>query len=933
MNEEKKNERELYLLDAYALIFRAYFAFIRNPRITSKGLNTSAIFGFVTTLEELLRTYHPSHIAIVFDPPRPTFRHEIYPEYKANRDQTPEDIKVAVPYIKRLAEAYHIPVLEIPGYEADDVVGSLSRKAAAEGFVTYMVTPDKDYLQLLTDKTFLLKPRSRRNEIEKIGLEQLPEYFQVRRPEQVIDVLALWGDASDNIPGAPGIGEKTAKKLINEYGSLEGIYAHLDEIKGKLRETLEKYRDQIFLSRDLVRIRTDVPVEFNEEAFRHTALDREKLEELFRELEFRTLLERVLQQETPQEKREEAVQGNLFSATEEKPKKEKVPETGNDRNLENTGHRYHLTEQDEAIRELIERIREKGGFALDIETTGLNFLDAEIVGLSLSFHPHEGYYIPFPDDRREAVRRLGLLKELLLDPEVLKVGQNIKFDLHILANYGIKVEGPLFDTMLAHYLLYPDQRHNLNDMALNLLGYKPVPIEELIGKKGKDQLSMREVDLQLLRDYAAEDADLTWQLYELLAPRLGEMGLRDLAEKIEMPLVPVLLNMERTGIRLDSKVLQDYAGTLREELLKLEKEIHRLAGREFNISSPKQLGEVLFEELKIAEKTKKTKTKQYSTSEEVLMQLKGAHPVVELVLEYRSVKKLLTSYVETLPQLVHPRTGRIHTEFNQAIAVTGRLSSANPNLQNIPVREERGREIRKAFVAADEEHLLLSADYSQIELRLMAHFSQDEGLIEAFRQGKDIHAATAAKIYDVPIEEVTREMRSHAKTANFGIIYGISAFGLAQRLDIPRSKAKELIEGYFRSFPGVKKYMEESIRMARERGYAETIMGRRRYLRDINSGNSFVRSMAERNAINMPIQGSAADIIKLAMIRIQRAIEEKGWKTRMILQVHDELLFDLFLPEEKEVTERVVKEMEQVVTLRVPLVVDHGTGRNWLEAH
>ena len=924
-------EKELYLLDAYALIFRAYFAFIRNPRITSGGINTSAVFGFVTTLEELLKTYHPTHIAIVFDPPRPTFRHEIYPEYKANRDQTPEDIKIAVPYIKQLAEAYNIPVLEVPGYEADDVVGTLSRQAGEKGYSTYMVTPDKDYLQLLRENTYMLKPRTRRNEIEKIGLPQLPEYFQVREPQQVIDVLALWGDASDNIPGAPGIGEKTAKKLINEYGSLEGIYDNLDKIKGKLRETLEQYKDRIYLSRNLVTIRTDVPVTFDEELFRHTALDEEKIRSLFRELEFKTLLQRVLPGGAPEQKKEAApVQGNLF----DQPPPQQAASAGDDRGtITSVEHHYRLIESEEEMKKLVTELTKQKAFAFDTETTGLNFLDAEAVGISFSWKAHEGYYVFLPADRKTTGKYLELFRDVFEDEKILKVGQNIKFDMHILANYGIRVRGPVFDTMLAHYLLYPEQRHNMNDMAETLLGYRPVTIESLIGKKGKDQLSMREVDKEVIAEYGAEDADITWQLQEVLQPELEKNGVARLAEEIEMPLVHVLLEMERTGIRLDPQVLNDYAGRLREELQQLEKEIFALAGTEFNISSPKQLGEILFERLKIADKAKKTKTKQYSTSEEVLMQLKGAHPIVGKVLEFRSVRKLLTSYVETLPGLVHPRTGRIHTEFNQAIAVTGRLSSANPNLQNIPVREERGREIRKAFTAADAEHLLLSADYSQIELRLMAHLSGDEDMIQAFREGKDIHAATAAKIYNVPLDEVTREMRSHAKTANFGIIYGISAFGLAQRLDIPRSKAKELIDGYFRSFPGVKKYMEASIQKAREKGYAETIMGRRRYLRDINSGNSFIRGMAERNAINAPIQGSAADIIKLAMIRIQRLLEQGGMRTRMILQVHDELLFDLYIPEKEEVIQKAVYEMEHVVELKVPLTVDYGTGRNWLEAH
>ncbi len=924
-------EKELYLLDAYALIFRAYFAFIRNPRITSNGLNTSAVFGFVTTLEELLKRYHPSHIAIVFDPPRPTFRHEIYPEYKANRDQTPEDIRTAVPYIKQLAEAYNIPVLEVPGYEADDVVGTLARQAGEKGYHTYMVTPDKDYLQLLRENTYLLKPRTRRNEIEKIGLPELPEYFQVREPQQVIDVLALWGDASDNIPGAPGIGEKTAKKLINEYGSLEGIYDNLDKLKGKLKETLVSYKDQIFLSRDLVTIRTDVPVTFDEGLFRHTALDEEKIRNLFRELEFKTLLQRVIPGEEPEKKNNtDPVQGNLFDQPPSYPK----ASSGDDmENIDTVKHHYRLIETAEEIKTLVAELEKQKAFAFDTETTGLNFLDAEAVGISFSWKAHEGYYVFLPDDREKTTTFLGLFRKVFENERIVKVGQNIKFDMHILANYGLRVVGPVFDTMLAHYLLYPEQRHNMNDMAEKLLGYRPVAIEELIGKKGKGQLNMREVDKQVIADYGTEDADITWQLKEVLEPELEKNGVAQLAGEIEMPLVHVLLEMERTGIRLDPQVLNDFAGRLRQELQQLEKEIFTLAGVEFNISSPKQLGEILFERMKIADHAKKTKTKQYSTSEEVLMQLRGAHPIVEKVLEFRSVRKLLTSYVETLPGLVHPRTGRIHTEFNQAIAVTGRLSSANPNLQNIPVREERGREIRKAFIAADDKHLLLSADYSQIELRLMAQLSDDKDMIEAFREGQDIHAATAAKIYNVPLEEVTREMRNHAKTANFGIIYGISAFGLAQRLDISRSKAKELIDGYFRSFPGVKRYMEASIEKAREKGYAETIMGRRRYLRDINSGNSFIRGMAERNAINAPIQGSAADIIKLAMIRIQRLLEESGLKTRMILQVHDELLFDLYIPEKEEVTEKVVYEMEHVVELKVPLTVDYGTGKNWLEAH
>ena len=931
MNKIPEHEKkELYLLDAYALIFRAYFAFIRNPRISSTGLNTSAIFGFVTTLEELLKKYHPTHLAIVFDPPRPTFRHKIYPEFKANRDTAPEDIRIAVPYIKKLAEAYRIPVLEQPGYEADDVIGTLSRQAEVKGYRTFMVTPDKDYLQLLSEKVFLLKPRTKKNEIEQVGAKDLPEYFHVEHPRQVIDVLALWGDASDNIPGAPGIGEKTAKKLINHYGSLENIYDHIDELSGKLRETLIQNRDQILLSRDLVTIRTDVPVSFDEKLFENSGLDEEAIRNLFRELEFKTLLQRVI---PPKEQEGDVpgtlIQGNLFDQL----------ASDNDRasdgkeTIDSVLHNYYFLDTDEKIKELAETLSGLKEFCFDTETTGLNFLDAEIVGLSFSFKAHEGYYISLPEERNSATNRLMLLKPAFEAPNIRKVGQNMKFDMHMLENYGIHVRGALFDTMLAHYLLYPEQRHNLNDMSETLLGYRPVSIETLIGKRGKNQRSMRMVETEIIKEYAAEDADLTWQLKEVLEPELKKNGQDKLAGEIEMPLVHVLLEMERTGMRLDPEVLKQYEKTLKEELRKLEKKIYEIAGVEFNISSPKQLGEVLFEKMKIVDNAKKTKTKQYSTSEEVLTQLKGKHPIIEKVLDYRSIRKLLSSYVETLPGLIHPKTGRIHTEFNQAIAVTGRLSSANPNLQNIPVREERGREIRKAFVSSGEQYLILSADYSQIELRLMAHLSQGESMIQAFLENQDIHAATAAKIYNVPLEGVTREMRSHAKTANFGIIYGISSFGLAQRLNISRTKAKELIDGYFHSFPGVKKYMEASIRTAREKGFAETIMGRRRYLRDINSGNSFIRSMAERNAINAPIQGSAADIIKLAMIRIQKLLEKNTRKTKMILQVHDELLFDMYIPEKEDVIEQVVYEMEHVVKLKVPLTVDYGTGRNWLEAH
>ena len=928
-SEIMPENKNLILIDAYALIFRAYYAFIRNPRITSEGLNTSAIFGFTLTLDDLIRKFQPGHLAIVFDPPRPTFRHEVYPEYKANRDQTPEDIKTAVPYIKEVADAYGIPILEVPGYEADDVIGSLAVLAEKEGYKTFMATSDKDYLQLLSEARIMLKPPRGGGQYEMIGPEELPRVFHVEHPRQVIDVLALWGDASDNIPGVPGVGEKTAKKLIREFGSLENLLNNTGKLKGKLRENIENNRELVMLCKDLVTIRTDIDLGFDLDTMAYHGPDKQKLLPLFEKLEFRTLAQKLGDVVT--DKASGPEQKTLFSVDDQSG--DKTPSLHEYADITNTEHRYISVSNGKGLSELVARLSDAKAFCFDTETTSLNALAAELVGISFSVKKGEAYWIQLSSDRDEANNILEILKPVFENESILKIGLNLKYDLHVLRNYGILVKGPFFDTMLAHYILYPEQRHNMNEMSETLLNYSPVSIETLIGDKKSTQKSMRDADPEQLKEYAAEDADITWQLYTILHEKLQQENQLTLAEKIEMPLIEVLLEIERAGCRLDKNILDQYAGELRKVLEKLEQDIHKLAGEPFNVSSPKQLGVILFEKLKITDKIRRTKTKQYSTSEETLMQLSGAHPIVDKVLEYRSVRKLLSSYVEPLPTLVNPVTGRIHTEFNQAIAVTGRLSSVNPNLQNIPVREERGREIRKAFVAADDDHVLLSADYSQIELRLMAHLSGDEEMIRAFRANRDIHTATAARINNIPEEKVTREMRSQAKTANFGIIYGISAFGLAQRLNISRTLAKDLIDGYFRSFPGVKVYMDQSIEQARKKGYAETIFGRRRYLRDIHSSNSVVRGMAERNAINAPIQGSAADIIKLAMINVWREMKSAGYRSKMILQVHDELLFDVFRPELDNLRDMVVREMEQVVSLKVPLIVDYGTGNNWLEAH
>lgn len=913
----------VFLFDAYALIYRAYYAFINRPMINSKGFNTSAVYGFTTTLTEILRKENPEFAAVVFDPPSPTFRHELYSEYKANRLTTPEEIKKAVPIIKKIIEAFRIKVVEVNEYEADDVIGTLAKRAESAGYITCMVTSDKDYMQLVSENIFLFKPSRSGSDYELIGIPEVQKFFGVDDPRKVVDILALWGDATDNIPGAPGIGEKTAKELISQYHTLENLLAHIQELKVKQKESLSNNLQQVLLSQNLARINTEVPVHLTFEDLKLQSWDDKQLLEIFRDLEFRTLTNRLLKdtQSTP-------VQGTLFDVHPDQ------PESGISslESIENVKHHYTVVQDDHHLEELVSNLLSKKEFCFDTETTGLITRAAELVGIAISYEAHTAFYIPIPQGFDGAMTILDKLRPVFENPDIKKVGQNLKFDIQMLMNYHISVEGELFDTMIAHYLIQPDFRHNLDYLAEVYLNYRMVPIEDLIGKKGSQQKSMRNIEISVIKEYAGEDADISWQLYGILVSELNKKGLTSLATAIEMPLVRVLAEMEYAGFRISRESLENYSEILKSDLQSLESKIFSLAETKFNINSPRQLGEVLFEKMKIAEGAQKTKTNQYSTGEEVLMKLADKHPIVNLILDYRADQKLLNTYVDALPELIDLRTGRIHTSFDQAYVSTGRLSSRNPNLQNIPIRDERGKEIRKAFVAADENHLLLSADYSQIELRLMAHLSQDPNMIDAFSKNTDIHVSTAAKIFKVQEKDVTPGMRSSAKTANFGIIYGISSFGLSQRLNISRSDASSLIKGYFESFPLVKEYMDKAIRLAKEKGYVETIMGRRRYLPDINSANAIVRGVAERNAINAPIQGSAADVIKLAMVNIQKKLRNT-YKTKMILQVHDELIFDVALEELNQTKEMVKYEMEHVMTLRVPLIVDIGVGKNWLDAH
>ena len=918
---------KLFLLDAYALIYRAYYAFIKNPRINSKGMNTSAIMGFVNTLNEILTKEQPTHIGVAFDHGK-TFRDEAFPSYKAQREETPEDIRASVPIIKQIIKAMHIPVLQVDGFEADDVIGTLATKAGKAGITTYMLTPDKDYGQLVSDNVFMFRPRHGGG-YETMGPSEVCEKYDLSSTSQVIDLLALMGDSADNFPGCPGVGPKTAAKLIAEFGSIDNMLANSSKIKGKLREKVESAVDDIRMSKFLATIRTDVPIDLNLDELKVEEPDFTQLAEIFTELEFKSLLDKFIKK--PQQQPKVAnMQLDLFA---ENPTNDAVDaEFSSFESLKTTSHEYKLIETEEDAHKLFDFFITKQILCLDTETTSINPIDAELVGLSFSVEEGKAFYVAIPAERKKAERIVNIFKPLYESTKILKIGQNIKYDMEVLMNYGVRLATPMFDTMLAHYVLQPEQKHNMDILAETLLNYQTIHIDELIGPKGKSQKNMRDISPADICDYAAEDADITLRLYNVLKPRLKEADVEDLFYNIEMPLVPVLAEMEMNGVLLDTNALAETSKVFTDRMTQIEKNIYELAGHQFNIASPKQVGEVLFGEMKIVDKPKKTKTGQYVTSEEVLQQLRSKAPIVDHILEHRGLKKLLGTYVDALPKLINPHTGHIHTSFNQAVTATGRLSSSDPNLQNIPVRGEDGKEIRKCFIP-EPGCLFFSADYSQIELRVMAHLSGDKNMIEAFREGYDIHAATAARIYKEDINNVTRDQRTKAKRANFGIIYGITVFGLAERLEISRDEAKQLIDGYFETFPQVHDYMEKAKQLAREHGYAETFFHRRRYLPDITSHNATVRNFAERNAINAPIQGSAADIIKIAMIRIYERFRREGIKSKMILQVHDELNFSV-LPEEKEQVEKIVlEEMQNAYPLQVPLVADSGWGNNWLEAH
>jgi DNA polymerase-1 len=928
----------LYLLDAYALIYRAYYAFIRNPRVSSNGMNTSAMFGFTNTLNDIIKNYEPTHIAVAFDLPGGVFRNEIYPEYKANREETPDDIKMSIPYIRRIIEGFRIPILEMAGFEADDVVGTIAKMAEKEGFDVFMVTPDKDYGQLVTEHVKMFKPGRQGNPNEILGVKEICEKFGIERTVQVIDILGLQGDSVDNIPGVPGVGPKTAMKLIADYGSVEGVIAHSHELKGKLKERVEENKEQALLSKELATINCEVPVKFNAEEVILEEPNREALREIFAELEFRTMSERILGEKIASSGEPMTSSGgqmDLFggggSATQD-PEEEIItsmevfdPEKVN----------YSLIETKDKRNTFLKSLMKQKVVCFDTETTSVDANNCELVGMSFSWKEGEAYYIPLPENQAGAQFILMEFKSFFENEEILKIGHNLKYDITVLKWYDMEVLGPIFDTMIAHYLINPDMRHNMDELSETYLGYRPISIETLIGKKGKNQKSMRDIPVEKVAPYASEDADITFRLYTNFKERVESSDeLKKLLYEVEMPLVAVLAKIEFAGVKIDSEALVEFSKELEGIIVDLEKEIYKLAGREFNIGSPKQLGVVLFDELEIDSKPKKTKSGQYSTNEETLLKYEHNQPIVSKLLEYRQVVKLKSTYVDALPELINPKDERIHTTYMQAVAATGRLSSQNPNLQNIPIRTELGRRTREAFIPTDKDHIIFAADYSQIELRLIAHLSGDDAMVKAFNEGEDIHAATAAKVFDVDIEEVTREMRSQAKMVNFGIIYGISAFGLSQRLHVSRSEAADLIKNYFAKYPGIKEYMDESIAFARKNGYVETIMKRRRYLKDINGKNPTVRGFAERNAINAPIQGSAADMIKVAMVRINTVFEKKKFKSKMILQVHDELVFDALQSELDEIRPIVEQEMMNAFTgLSVPMKVDMDTGHNWLEAH
>ncbi len=950
--------KKLYLLDAFALIYRAYFAFSNNHRINSKGVNTSAILGFTNTLLEVLKKEKPTHIAVVFDTSEPTVRHVEFAEYKANRQEIPEDLAASIPYIIKIIEGFHIPVLFSHGYEADDVIGTLAKKAEKQGYTTYMMTPDKDYGQLVSDHIFIYKPARLGNGVEIMGPAEVCKKWDITHVDQLIDILGLMGDKVDNIPGIPGVGEKTAIQLIKDFGSIENMLENTDKLKGKLKEKVEQNKDKAIQSKRLATIICDVPIEFDEQALLMEQPDKEALKALFNELEFRRLAEQLnlnsvsekaeAKTKTKEKTKTVAVklnpdQTDLFEADvmveeaiieNELIDSEEAPANVTYKTITEVEHTYHLLDTKEKQAKLIAELMQQPAISFDTETTGLDVHNVELVGLSFAVNSGEAWYIPVPESKEEAMLLLNEFKPLYENEKIIKIGQNIKYDLSVLKYYGIELKGKLFDTMLAHFLIQPEMRHNMNVLAETYLGYSPVSIETLIGKKGKGQLSMRDVPIEQIKEYAAEDADITLQLKHKFEPMLDNTSTKQLFEEIEVPLIPVLAEMEAEGIALDKNALNELSLALEKDILAVDTEIQQLAGTPFNVSSPKQVGDILFEVLKIVEKPKKTKTGQYATGEEVLVKLVGKHDIVGKILDYRELVKLKNTYVDTLPLLVNPRTNRIHTSYNQVVAVTGRLSSDNPNLQNIPIRTIRGKEIRKAFVPRNENYILLSADYSQIELRIIAELSKDQGMIEAFQSGQDIHQATASKVYNVPLEEVTADMRRNAKMVNFGIIYGISAFGLSERLNIPRKEAASIIENYFEKYPRIKAYMDESIDIAREKGYVETIKGRRRYLRDINSSNHTVRGYAERNAINAPIQGSAADMIKIAMINIHNDFKANNIKSKMLLQVHDELVFDV-LKEELEIVKPIIENRMKnaMTTLSVPMEIGMGTGINWLEAH
>jgi DNA polymerase-1 len=929
-----EHEKKLFLLDAYALIFRAYYAFIRTPRINSKGLNTGAMFGFTNTLLDILNNEKPTHIAVVFDAPEQTLREIDYEAYKANRSETPEDIKLAVPYIKKIVEAFNIPMLIAPGYEADDIIGTLAKKAEKEGFYTYMMTPDKDYGQLVSDKTFIYKPGYQGGKAEILGEAEVCAKFNIQNVSQVIDLLGLMGDAVDNIPGIPGIGEKTAAKLLAEFGTLEGLLANTDKLKGKQKENVENFREQGILSKKLATIMLDAPTPLDEEALKVCEINKDAIREVFEELEFRQLIKRVLNEE-PVANANNTTSSNsntapdLFSSAGQEVE---IPSTPKN-TIEDVPHDYFMAMSEQELQSLHAELQRSSIFSFDTETSDLEPHSAYLVGLSFSTKAHTGWYVPISSNFEEAVKQLEFFKDIFADASKTLVAQNYKFDYKMMKKYGVKIQNKIFDTMLAHYVINADGKHGMDALSESYLNYKPVSIESLIGPKGKNQNSMAHLPAESIKDYAAEDADVTLQLAEIFMPELEKQGTTSVLENIETPLIEVLANMEWEGIRVDKDFLNAYSVELGKELDIIEEKITELAGEKFNLDSPKQLGVILFEKLKITTEMKKTKTGQYSTGEDILQRYLHTHEIVPLILDYRELRKLKSTYIDTLPTMINPITGRVHTNFMQAVAATGRLSSNQPNLQNIPIRTSRGKEIRKAFVARDENHVLVSADYSQVELRIIAALSGDQNMIEAFQQGEDIHKATASKVFNVPLEEVTKDMRSKAKAVNFGIIYGQGPFGLAQQLGISRTEAKNIIEAYYTQFAALKTYQHKAVEDCRSKGFVETVLGRRRFLPDINSSNAISRSFAERNAVNAPIQGSAADVIKMAMAKIQAALKVANLKTKMVLQVHDELLFDTPKEEIDQVFALVKHEMEHAVKLAVPLEVEIQAGNNWLEAH